>query len=66
MLLRLGVLPDASALPRPVASAVTVTTALGFSLGVVWEIFEWLGHTFVDDARHSSGAESPRPAGSVW
>ncbi|QYF73209.1 hypothetical protein [Cryobacterium sp. PAMC25264] len=50
VLVRLGVLSDTSALPRPVASAVTMTTALGFSLGFVWEIFEWLGHTFVDDA----------------
>jgi len=50
VLMRLEALPDASTLPRPVASAVTVTTALGLSLGVVWEVFEWLGHTFVDDA----------------
>ena len=25
-----------------------MTTALGLSLGVLWEIFEWFGHTFID------------------
>jgi len=34
--LRLGVLPDASTLPRPVASAVTITTALGLPAGSLW------------------------------
>ncbi|MET0954803.1 MAG: hypothetical protein ABWY68_02555 [Cryobacterium sp.] len=47
-LLRLRVLADASALPRPRLSAAVVTTALGFTLGVLWEFFEWVGHTFLD------------------
>ena len=25
-----------------------MTTALGLSLGVLWEIFEWFGHAFID------------------
>jgi len=48
VLVQFGVLADASTLPRPMLSAAVVTTALGLSLGVLWEVFEWLGHTFLD------------------
>ncbi|KRE30817.1 hypothetical protein ASG80_16290 [Agromyces sp. Soil535] len=48
VLVRLGVLADAARLPRPMLSAAVMTTALGLSLGVLWEIFEWFGHTFID------------------
>lgn len=47
-LVRLGILADAAMLPRPLVSAVVMTTALGLSLGVLWEVFEWFGHTFID------------------
>jgi hypothetical protein len=47
-LVRLGVLADAATLQRPMVSAVVMTTALGLSLGVLWEVFEWFGHTFID------------------
>jgi len=43
-----GILADAGTLPRPMLSAVVVTTALGLALGVLWEVFEWVGHTFLD------------------
>lgn len=49
LLVRLGVLADAVTLPRPMLSAVVMTTALGLALGVLWEIFEWFGHTFIDE-----------------
>ncbi|MBC7441494.1 MAG: hypothetical protein H7311_03075 [Ramlibacter sp.] len=49
LLVRLGVLPDAETLPRPMLSAAVMTTALGLSLGVLWEVFEWFGHTYIDE-----------------
>ncbi|MEJ3404830.1 hypothetical protein WDJ51_08800 [Rathayibacter sp. YIM 133350] len=48
LLVRLGLVADAAELSHPVASAVVLTTALGIALGVVWEIAEFLGHTFID------------------
>lgn len=48
LLVRIGIVADAATLPRPAASAVVMTTALGLSLGVFWEMFEWFGHTFID------------------
>lgn len=50
LLVRLRVVADGETLPRPVLSTVVMTTALGVWLGVIWEIFEWLGHTFIDSA----------------
>ncbi|TFB48718.1 hypothetical protein [Cryobacterium tagatosivorans] len=47
-LVRLGIVADAATLPRPMVSAVVMTAALGLSLGVLWEVFEWFGHTFID------------------
>lgn len=47
-LVRLRILTDAATLSRPRMSAAVMTTALGLSLGVLWEIFEWFGHTFID------------------
>lgn len=49
LLVRLGVVADAETLPRPMLSAAVTTTALGLSLGVLWEVFEWFGHTFIDE-----------------
>ena len=48
-LVRLGVIADAATLPRPRLSAAVMATALGFSLGVLWEISEWIGHTSIDE-----------------
>ena len=49
LLVRLDILPDAATLSRPVLSAVVMTAALGLSLGALWEVFEWFGHTFIDE-----------------
>ncbi|TFD33165.1 hypothetical protein [Cryobacterium cryoconiti] len=49
LFVRIGVLADAATLPRPTLTAVVMTTALGLALGVLWEIFEWFGHTFIDE-----------------
>jgi hypothetical protein len=35
---------------RPMAGGVIVTTAFGVTAGVVWELGEWFGHTFIDSA----------------
>mgnify|MGYP000610364086 CR=1 FL=1 len=49
LFVRLRLIADPQRLPRPVFAAVLVTTAFGLGLGVVWEIFEWFGKTFIDD-----------------
>lgn len=48
MLVRIRIVADAATLPRPAVSAAVMTTAIGLSLGVFWEMFEWFGHTFLD------------------
>ena len=48
VLVRFDVLADAETLPRPVLSAALMVTALGLSLGVLWELFEWFGRTYLD------------------
>ena len=58
VLVRLGVLADARTLPRPMLSAAVVTTALGLSLGALWEFFEWFGHTFIDGEIYVGYADS--------
>jgi hypothetical protein len=50
VLVRFRVVADSATLPRPVLTTTVLTTALGLALGVVWEIFEWAGHTFLDPA----------------
>lgn len=47
-LVRLRVLADAETLPRPVLSATVMVTALGLSLAVLWELFEWFGRNYID------------------
>jgi hypothetical protein len=48
LLVRIGVLPAAGGSRFPVAAAITLVTAIGLSAGVLWEIVEWAGHTYVD------------------
>ncbi|WP_448004316.1 hypothetical protein [Agromyces bauzanensis] len=48
MLVRIRVLGDPWTLPHPALSAALVTTAIGFSIGVFWELFEWFGHNYID------------------
>jgi hypothetical protein len=40
--------PDSSGLARPRLAAVLLTVALGLALGVLWELGEWFGHTYLD------------------
>ena len=49
VLVRLGVLTEPATVRHPTLSATVMTTALGLSMGVIWELFEWFGHTFMDD-----------------
>lgn len=48
LLVHFRVVADADTLPRPVLSTTIVTTALGLSFGVFWEMFEWFGKNFID------------------
>ncbi|WP_207392599.1 hypothetical protein [Aeromicrobium sp. IC_218] len=47
-LARVRLLPEPGAPRSRLASAMT-TVALGLALAVVWEVGEWLGHTYLDD-----------------
>jgi hypothetical protein len=48
VLVRLQVLADAETLRHPGLSATVMVTALGLSLGVLWEFFEWFGLNYID------------------
>jgi hypothetical protein len=48
VLVRTDVIADHRTLPRPTLSVTVVTTVIGVTLGVLWEFFEWYGHTFID------------------
>lgn len=50
LLVRCGVLPtaDAPGLRHPRVGLLLTTAALGTALGVLWEVGEWYGHTFLD------------------
>jgi hypothetical protein len=41
--------PDEGRLRRPRLGSAVVTTALGVSFAVVWELLEWFGHAHLDD-----------------
>jgi hypothetical protein len=58
VLIRLGVVANASTLPKPMLSAVVTTTALGLSLGVLWELYEWFGYTYIDDQIYVAYADT--------
>jgi hypothetical protein len=58
LLTRTGVIADAAGLRHPAVSAVLLTTSLGLSLGVVWEVAEWFGHTFVDETIYVGYSDS--------
>ncbi|MEI5583342.1 MULTISPECIES: hypothetical protein [unclassified Agromyces] len=49
LLVHFRIVADAATLPRPTLSTAVVTTALGISFGVFWEMFEWFGKNFIDD-----------------
>jgi hypothetical protein len=46
--LRLGLAFPGAGKRRRFALAVVLTTALGLATGALWEIGEWLGHTYID------------------
>lgn len=48
VLVRLRVVGDHATLPNPMLSAAVMTAALGTTLGVLWEFFEWFGHNVID------------------
>jgi hypothetical protein len=48
LLVHFRVVADETTLPRPVLSTAIVTTALGLSFGVFWEMFEWFGKHYID------------------
>ena len=41
-------LSDALRLRLPIVAGILLTTTFGMAAGVVWEIGEWFGHTFID------------------
>ncbi|MCP2031308.1 hypothetical protein L1277_001399 [Okibacterium sp. HSC-33S16] len=47
--LRLGVAFPGAGKRRRFALTVVFTTAFGLATGALWEIGEWLGHTYIDD-----------------
>jgi hypothetical protein len=58
LLVHFRIVADAATLPRPLLSTAVVTTALGFSFGVVWEMFEWFGKNFLDDGMYVGYTDS--------
>ena len=47
--LRVGVSLAGAGERRAFVLTVVLTTALGLAIGSLWEMGEWLGHTFIDD-----------------
>ncbi len=47
---RVGVLPDPAETSVTRGAIVALTLAFGLSAGVFWELGEWAGHTYIDDA----------------
>ncbi|MGR2753379.1 hypothetical protein [Agromyces arachidis] len=50
VLLHFRIVAPADTLPRPRLSTTVITTALGLSFGVWWEMFEWYGKNFIDSS----------------
>ncbi|MET0932150.1 MAG: hypothetical protein ABWX56_00440 [Mycetocola sp.] len=47
---RLEVVPDPTRTPVPLGAIVALTTAFGLAAGVIWELAEWIGYTYIDDS----------------
>lgn len=45
---RFDVVPDPAQTRVPLGAIVVLTVAFGFTAGVVWEVAEWVGHTYID------------------
>jgi hypothetical protein len=48
LLVHFRIVADEEELPRPRLTTAIITTALGLSFGVFWEMFEWFGKNFID------------------
>jgi len=58
VVLRVARGPADAAGPRDHTDAAALTTGLGLGLSVLWEIGEWLGHTYLDPSIHVSGPDT--------
>lgn len=47
---RLEVVPDPTRTAVPLGAIVALTTAFGLAAGVIWELAEWIGYTYIDDS----------------
>lgn len=47
--IRLGIVPDPATSTVRLRSIVILTTAFGLAAGVIWELAEWVGNTYIDD-----------------
>ena len=47
---RLEVVPDPTRTPVPLGAIVALTTTFGLAAGVIWELAEWIGYTYIDDS----------------
>jgi hypothetical protein len=50
LLVRLRLVEDAAALPRPLLAYAVIGTTIGAALSAFWEMFEWFTTTFLDPA----------------
>ncbi|WP_173922514.1 hypothetical protein [Agromyces sp. Marseille-P2726] len=48
VLTRFEILADPATLPRPRLSVALVTTFIGVTFGVLWELWEWFAYNFLD------------------
>ena len=46
---RAGAVPDPARERVPLGAIVGLTVAFGLAAGVMWELAEWVGHTFIDE-----------------
>ncbi|WP_411720284.1 hypothetical protein [Mycetocola sp.] len=46
--MRCGVIADSGNSSVLLSSIVTLTTVFGLAAGVMWELVEWVGHTYID------------------
>ena len=46
---RAGAVPDPARVRVPLGAVVALTVAFGLAAGVLWELAEWVGHTFIDE-----------------
>lgn len=47
---RLDIVPDPTTTPVRLGAIVALTTAFGLAAAVLWELAEWVGHTYIDES----------------